>query len=444
LLAVYESKGYAFASADITEISVSSVNKLKIKIDINENSKIVIDGIKIKGNDVTNDDVILRAVKLNRKKPLSTVDINEMKLRLERMNLFEKVEEPKIFTRKLPNGKLSSGLLIEIKEGNTNTFDGIVGYVPPVTENDKGYFTGLANVSFRNLFGTGRRISGRWQQENKGTQELEFAYSEPYFLKLPVNIDLGFRQRIQDSTYITRKLDARAELILSEKFSLYGILQMDRIIPSTGENSNTFFLIADSQVLSTGSELKFDSRDNIYNPFRGILFRTSYLYGQKKIYNADALSSYGYKRNYSIQRYSAELEIYRSFFKRQSVMLKVFGGEVKSDKLEEGDFFRAGGIKTIRGYREDQFLASKLAYGNFELRYSVSPRSFLFGFYDFGYYFKPEDIINNFSEQKGYLYGYGIGIRVDTSLGLLGVSYALGKGDSPLEGKIHFGIINDF
>ena len=36
------------------------------------------------------------------------------------------------------------------------------------------------------------------------------------------------------------------------------------------------------------------------------------------------------------------------------------------------------------------------------------------------------------------------GINLETGLGILGVSYALGKGNSLSEGKIHFGIINEF
>ena len=117
---------------------------------------------------------------------------------------------------------------------------------------------------------------------------------------------------------------------------------------------------------------------------------------------------------------------------------------MKSDKLEDSDFFRIGGMKNIRGYREEQFLASVLIYSNVEIRYSLARRSFMFGFYDFGYYLRPSDDLNFIPEQKGFLYGYGIGIRLDTSLGIIGVSYALGKGDSFLDGKIHFGLINEF
>jgi outer membrane protein insertion porin family len=37
-----------------------------------------------------------------------------------------------------------------------------------------------------------------------------------------------------------------------------------------------------------------------------------------------------------------------------------------------------------------------------------------------------------------------MGIRFETGLGILEVAYGLGKKDSFSEGKIHFGIINNF
>jgi outer membrane protein insertion porin family len=139
-----------------------------------------------------------------------------------------------------------------------------------------------------------------------------------------------------------------------------------------------------------------------------------------------------------------DLEVYSSFFKRQTLLLKFFGGQTVSDKLEDADFYKIGGNKNIRGYREEQFLASQIAYSNTEIRYSISRKSFIYGFFDYGYYFRPADEINIIPKQEGFLYGYGLGIRLETAIGLVGVNYALGKGDGFSDGKINFGLINEF
>jgi outer membrane protein insertion porin family len=442
LLRLYEKKGLPFANIVIKDVSLYGAGKdekLKVELVISENSKVEIDQIKIRGNDETKESVILREVKLPKDKTVNIEFLANLKRRLERLNIFESVQDPKIYSLK---NKKQSGLLIEVKEGNTNTFDGILGYVPPATDNDKGYLTGLVNVSFRNLFGTGRKIEAKYQAEVRGTQELEFNYSEPFVFNLPVYATLGFLQRLQDTTYTRRKFDVRGDVLFSDNFTVSGIVGYERIIPS--DSSKFYFKIADSQTFLTGLELKYDSRDNIYAPSRGILYTTNYTYGNKQVFNIADLAGLGYQEKFIVQRYSIGLDLYFSFFKRQTLLLRGFAGEVRSDKLEDSDFFRIGGNKNIRGYRDEQFLASRLAYGNIEPRYSVSRKSFVFGFYDFGYYFKPDDIANNIAEQQGFLFGYGFGIRLETQLGIIGVTYGLGKGDSFLDGKINFGIITVF
>jgi outer membrane protein insertion porin family len=442
LLNTYEKRGLPFAKVVIKDVSLyedTGKEKLKVELAISENSKIEIDQIKIKGNDETNDNVILREVKLPKDKTVNIEFLSNLKRRLERLNIFESVEDSKIYSLRDKN---KSGLLIQVKEGNTNTFDGILGYVPPANENENGYLTGLVNVSFRNLFGTGRKIEAKYQAEVRSTQELSFNFTEPFVFGYPVYANLGFLQRIQDTTYTRRKFDVKADFLFSDNFTVSGLAGYERIIPT--DSSKYYFKIADSQTFLTGLELKYDSRDNIYSPNRGILYTTSYSYGTKRIFNILDLQGLGYQENFIVQRYSMDVEFYLSFLRRQSLLLRGFAGEVRSDKLEDADFFRIGGNKFIRGYRSEQFLASRLAAGTFEPRYLVSRKSFLFGFYDFGYYFKPEDPGNNISEQSGFLFGYGFGIRLESQLGIIGVSYGLGKGDSFLDGKITFGLINNF
>ena len=442
LLASYEKIDLPFAKVNINDVSVykdGGKEKIKIELTVTENSKVKIDQVKIKGNESTADYVITRELKLDKNKTINSESLQIMKERLDRLNIFETVSDPKIYSLKTKN---ESGLLIEVTEGNTNTFDGVLGYVPPAGTDLPGYFTGLVNVSFRNLFGTGRKIEANYQQEVRQTQELGFKYFEPYFLSYPMNLSLGFLQRLQDTTYTRRFVDLKAEFPFSDRLTVSAIGSYERIIPSDIINSG--FIIADSRTLSLGTEIKYDTRDNIYVPTNGAVYRTYYAYGSKKIFNAAQLVGLGYNDYYSVQRYSIDIDYYFSFFKRQTNLIKIFGGEIVSDQIEDADFFRIGGSKFIRGYRTDQFLASRLFYGNLEVRYSISRKGFLFGFYDGGYYLRPADPVNNYPEQSGYLYGVGIGIRLETGLGLIGVSYALGQDAGILDGIINFGLINDF
>ncbi|MCX7833572.1 MAG: BamA/TamA family outer membrane protein [Ignavibacteria bacterium] len=435
LLQYYEKIGLPFTTVRIGEMNIyyiSDIPFLEINVLINEGSKVKIDEIKISGNESTKDYVILREVNLTDDKTISREQVEEIKFRLERLNFFEKVEEPQIYTVK-NSGR--NGLLISVKEGNTNTFDGVIGYVPPAKEDEKGYFTGLVNLSFRNIFGTGRGINAKWQQERKSTQDLQLSYLEPYFLSLPANINFSFNQRIQDTTYTKRNFELKTEIMFSIRFSGIIIAGYERIIPSS--DSNAIRLVSDSRILLTGTELKYDSRDNIFNPTKGILYSVSYIYGDKKVFSSTS-------NNYSVQKYYSTLNVFFSLFKSQVTLLKFFGGQVRTSKFEDSDYFRIGGNKNIRGYREEQFLASRLVYNNLELRYLIGRKSFVFGFFDYGYYFRDPDVTGKIEKQEGFLYGYGFGMQLETALGIIGVSYALGKGDGVLDGKINFGLINNF
>lgn len=439
ILELYEKKGYTFASINVTNIEEytdNSTGKLRVKIKIDENDRIKIDNIVVEGNSTTNKNVITREIALGEGNSISRENLIEIRRRLENLGYFESVEQPKILKY-----KTSTVLLIRVKEGNTNTFDGILGYVPPSQSEDKGYFTGLVNLSIRNLFGTGRKVEARFKKEVKTTQELELKYLEPWLLGYPLNLNFAFQQRIEDSTYIKRNLSLKTDALVSKKITLSALLDFERVIPTT---TNNVFTLFDSRVLAAGIEIKYDSRDYIYNPLSGLLYRTSYSVGQKKIYNTASFPNLDIPQDFTVQKGEVALDFYYSFFKRQSSLIGLHGIEIRSPRFESADLFRLGGNSTIRGYREGQFLASRAAWGNIEIRYSLTRKSFAAIFYDIGYYRKPEDDLYNIPVQEGLLYGYGLGIRIETSLGMFGVSYALGRGDSILEGKIHFGLINDF
>ena len=206
----------------------------------------------------------------------------------------------------------------------------------------------------------------------------------------------------------------------------------------------SLYSVFDSRLISGGLEIKFDSRDYIYNPASGILYKTSYTIGQKKVYNYASFVGQNVPPNFTVQKYTVDLDFYHSFFRRQSTLVGIHGGEIKSPDLENADYFRFGGNDNVRGYRDNQFLAAQIVWSNLEFRYALTRKTFASAFFDIGYYKRPQDNLTLTPQEQALIFGYGIGVRVETGLGIFGVSYALGRGDSFLEGKVHFGIINDF
>jgi outer membrane protein insertion porin family len=108
------------------------------------------------------------------------------------------------------------------------------------------------------------------------------------------------------------------------------------------------------------------------------------------------------------------------------------------------DLFRLGGASTLRGYQEGQFLGSRIVWTNLEYRFLVAPRSFFYGFVDFGYIVQPVIAAIKSAASEQSKIGYGIGVRMDSALGLIGVSFAMGEGDTFGTAKIHIRLINEF
>ena len=433
LLKDLELVGRPFAECTIASSSLrdgQEADSITIVVEVKEGDSLAIDEVRIEGAHETDPAYILRESRLKRGETYSPDRVNAVRSRLNRLNIFSSVAEPELYIR---NGK--GGILITVQEGNTNTFDGVVGYQPAATPTEKGYFTGLVSLAMRNLFGTGRKLAFRWERENSLSQELAVRYSEPWFLGLPLSIGGGFLQRQQDTAYVRRALDLRADLLVTDRFTVGLVAGSESTIPSADTTVRRAYR---SSALTIGADLAYDSRDDAISPTEGIRYHADYHYGRKSV--PGALS----EGKVSLQRVGLDLELYLSPIRRQVIALGLHGRQVEGGELQEGELYRFGGTTTLRGYRENQFLGSRIGWANLEYRFLVGRRTFFYGFVDGGYYFRPESSTLGLEGAEVFKYGTGLGVRLETGLGNMGVSFALGEGDSFSTAKIHVGLLSDF
>lgn len=435
LLTRYERIGYPFVRCLIDSVRMRSsgpVDSLDLLLRIEEGDRLTIDELRVEGNTVTDTRVIVRESRIRYGEAYDPGRVRTIRQRLMRLNIFSAVNEPEVYVR-----KERGGLLLRVQEGNTSTFDGIAGYIPPGQEGESGYVTGMVSVFMRNLFGTGRKLNVRWQKEDRYSQELALGYREPWLFDQPVNAGVEFQQRQQDTSYVRQILRIQGELMLSEEISVSILGGSENVIPS---DDSTAQRPPRSTTLTIGAEVLYDTRDDLYSPTTGARYRADGHYGRKQL----SQSAPGDTQRESIQRFGLDVDLFLGTFPRQVLALGVHGRQIQGDQLDESELFRFGGAATLRGYRENQFIGSQVAWATTEYRFLLARRSFVYGFVDLGYYYRPADITRNIESSEAFHYGYGLGIRFDTSLGNLGVSFALGKGDSFAQGKVHFGLINEF
>ncbi len=438
LLTRYERHGYPFTDIAVEEISQyreGSDSKLRVVLHFEEGEKVTIDEIRVVGNKETKEQVIVRETGIRPGDYYDQEQIEKIPTRLNRMNIFSRVEEPEFFVKKSGSG----GLLLPVQEGNTNTFDGILGYVPASNTGAQGYVMGLVNVTMKNLFGTARKLNVHWQRDDQLSQELSAQYVEPWVADLPVDASALFQQRQQDTTFVRRAFELKADLHVSDAFTVGGIFDQENVIPSS---TLTGVALSNSRTVTTGLEFRYDSRDDIVSPTGGVNYHSDYRFGNKTILGPPIDSAS--KTSFTVQKVSFDAEFFAQPFLRQVIAVGVHGRELTSDNIDVGDLYRFGGATTLRGYRENQFLGSRVGWTNTEYRFLLARRSYLLVFFDTGYYFLPGDDAQGISSIEHLKYGYGFGIRLESSLGNIGVSFALGQGDSFSQGKIHIGLINDF
>ena len=437
LLQQYERKGYPLSKIAVQNVSfVDSADEMSVTVQlhIDEGKALRISEIHIEGNKTTKEYVIIREARVGENELFSSDLPERIKRRLDHLQLFSSVSLPELYLTEAEQ----AGLLVRVVEGNQNNFDGVLGYVPSTASGGNGYLTGLINISLRNLFGTGRKLSARWYQETASSQETELHYFEPWIASYPVNAQLGFFQRKQDSTFVRMQYDIATDLMITEEFSVGISFSQNSVYPT--ERYDGSKAIAESRTTSWGVSVRYDSRDNPTTPTNGILYSTEYQTGAKQTLSSDA---FPIGSRSTTRRVVFDLSYYLSPFLRQVIATELHLRDFSSGNIDVSDLFRLGGSTTLRGYQEGQFLGSRLLWTNLEYRYLVTPLSFFYAFLDFGY-------IAPFSNDSGLRiaeqnkFGYGIGVRMDSALGLIDVSIALGEGDTFSTAKIHIRLINEF
>ncbi len=434
--------GYPFAEIDVAEplfVRREDRYDTKIVLDVRCGRQVRLDFIRIDGNEVTRDEVVLRELDLKTGDIYRQDQIEGITEKLNRLGFFKEVEQPRL----LVTGRGKRGLLIKLQEGNTTTFDGVVGYVPPAKAQgvDEGYFTGLINLNFRNLFGTGRRFQVDWKKPDRISDEFRLYYEEPWIFGFPLNIGVGLHRLVRDTTYIERSYLLNGMLRLTSNFRVNFALNHNSYSPDSLASREQ--RLARNRIVSGEAGLIYDTRDYPPNPRRGLYYDTFYSFGFKENLGPDYLfDEDGLAAREDIQKLRLTLEYIQALWGAQVFYLKLAGAQVKSseDRLQLTDHYWFGGARTVRGYREDQFHGTTISFLNLEYRFLAGRDTRIFVFNDWGFYnYREEDDI-----KEDIVSGFGIGLRFNTPLGIMGVDFGMGRGDSFSTGKIHVGVVNNF
>lgn len=169
------------------------------------------------------------------------------------------------------------------------------------------------------------------------------------------------------------KLASKVRLFYGPSFTYYALDKDendDRFVskfPQNGLDSLGVYATKEYAGLKVG--LQIDTRDNDILPFRGLLWTTT-VFGNQGL-NEE-------KHNYL--QVQSDMSLYTSFrVPANLVLVTRFGGGKIWGHYEFFQAMMLGGVQNLRGYRNNRFAGSAMAYNNLELRLKLfSFKSYLF------------------------------------------------------------------
>jgi outer membrane protein insertion porin family len=433
LIRIYEEAGYPLVRIDISHIGLNTnPDKVTINLKVHSGPKIIISGVII-SNVKKNDQKYLAKMTGIRDSSLATPHVLEMgRLNLQNSDLFESVSDGNVIEK-----EKRYYVQYRVDEKNPNAFDLLVGYVPK--PNGGGTIVGNGDLLLRNAIWNGSKLQLSFNRLQKYVTKLNIGYHKNWLFNIPFGLGGDFYFLQQDTSYQIRDLTLQSTYNLNSATQISASIR--RQVVATNANIANPPAVLDGNAVFGGLGLSYQNIDNLSVPQSGVKLTIKIETGVKRISDNRFIQDTTDSRiPQKILHF--DLQPYFNPFRRQVLTFSIHGYFIESKYVTESDLYRFGGANSIRGYREDQFKASRMLWGDVEYRYLLDPTSYIFVFGADGTYLRPRLTIGDktIAKQVGWLHSFGIGFSFHTRLGQLKFTYAKSPEDSFSNAKVHISI----
>lgn len=345
-------------------------------------------------------------------------------------------------------------LSIPLQKKKSSNFYGIVGFLP----NAEGQLivTGEARLKLDNALTRGESIQLQWKRIQTNTQNVQVKAMYPYLLNMPIGLGFDLDLFRKDTSFSNFNAKYALNYLISAKDYIQVFLAQKR---SNLLSTKTILVQSannlDVSALHYGLGLRLERLNYNLNPSKGYFLELSGAIGNKNILKNPRLNSEIYDSlALKTQDITARLNVQYYITLKGPFILKtaLLSQYLWNKNLFQNEFFRIGGLFTLRGFDEESIYASSYGIFTLEPRFILEKNAFLYLFLDAAYY-------ENKTKTRfiyGYPYSFGAGISFETKPGIFTFSYALGRmifyengilkdnGFSLRSGKVHFGFITYF
>lgn len=413
LLALCNESGYPYAQVWLIGFEYRrEANEVDIKVSISGGERAMIEHVVFDGITKTDSSVAMRISRLHLGSIYSEKRIARARQFLGASGYFASVGESRLERR-------SSGavdVVIPVKEiARSNFFQGALGFSN--TEKGKYVLNGSVAMELKNIAGTGRGVRFDWLNDGSDYSKLALKYGEPFLLGSPVSLNGELSQIIQDTTYTWNSFAAYFGYPIGPFASLVAGAAVDRNVPNSGEIIRSVRERFRFGLTRAGTE-----SGGLVVYVEGA-YRKSYLEGNRVERDGELL-------------YRFDGAVTAPTWNGQSVSVRLASEAVFSTgDVQLAELYPLGGATTLRGYRESQFRGERIAFANLEYRFGEG--GWLFIFDDVGTFYRSGD---GWTAKNGT----GFGLRSESSLGIVVLSFGVGERLS-LEGtRIHISLVEKF
>jgi outer membrane protein assembly factor BamA len=429
LLEFYDESGYPFTRVWVDSLAFDDRrNRVNLSIYVVEGGLKTIRRVEFEGLEHTRKDLAMKLSGLKAGEPYDGERIRDSYLRLTSSGVFDEVSYPSVRLAQDANGV--EALIKVLEPKGRNSASGALGYADREGGSDR-VLSGLVRLDLTNMGGSLRDLHVLWKNDGQGRQETRLGFRDRFFLGRRVGLGVTLEQTGLDTLYTWQSLGVESWApvgrlwggLVGVRGGAYG----DRNTFSQGDASSSLRFR-----MNGGVEYARGDED------RGMFFdfTTGHTYGRKEM-DLRSGNSGGTVSQYTIEvRTRATADIGASAHGMLELVYR--GIESSEEFVPLSEQFYIGGAGTVRGYRENQFHGRQVGYARCEIRAGRSRRENGYVFVDAGYVLQEtQDASEAVSRKKELPVGFGFGLRTESKLGNVDISFGVGDEISLRQTKVH-------
>ncbi len=406
VLGLYERRGFALCRVSADRLVVDG-DRVTPELAVDEGRPVLVRYVEFAGRQGLGAGLLDRASRFRPGALYTPAAVRQWTRNLERSGLVA------VRSAGLVSGA-GHGVRFEVAPRASNTALAALGY-----STEGRSLSGVAKLSVRNLLNTGRRLDAGWVGTT-GRTDWSLSYTEPWVFSRDLALTGSAALTVVDTTWSKVDIGLEATVGGAGDVAVLAGVGFEQVgAADTNRASRMAWL-------STGLEL--DTRDRGSGARRGALLALATRAGERVPRTGPAGLA---------GRVTGDCSLYGPAAGRLLVESRLhYRLAYARSGVTEQDWFRVGGARSLRGYREQQFGTDHAAWLNFEPQFEVGGPLRVYGLGDVG--------VLRMDGEWGWRWSYGLGLRAETRIGTADVAYGVpGTGD-PLAGMVHLSVAADF